>query len=172
MNCFFAELREERAQRNVSLEHIVLVTKVPLRHLLALEDGRIEDLPGGIFRKGILRSYLQVVGVDALLWMPRFELVLAELDAAAAAEPEQVAAAAEPNRAATVLPASAPNWSGVVFATMLLLAFGWCVWRFALRGHAVLSVVVPVSVRHAGAARGALPAAAMRRLPRRSPIAE
>ena len=84
MDRFIADLQRERARSGVLLEEMVRVTKVPRHHLLALEEGRFHDMPGGIFRKGILRSYLQVVGVDAAPWIPRFECLLAELDAAGA----------------------------------------------------------------------------------------
>ena len=146
MDRFCDELRAERARNGISLEEIVRITKVPQRHLLALEEGRFTDLPGGIFRKGILRGYLQAIGVHPAPWMARFELLLAEVDVPT--EPpgglEQVAAGVEHNRIVTA-PTHQAGWPGVMILLVLLLAFGWCVWRFALRGHVVLSYVAPHS---------------------------
>ena len=58
MERFCDELRWEREQRKVSIEAICEETKISARHLLALEAGEYSELPGGVFRKGILRSYL------------------------------------------------------------------------------------------------------------------
>ena len=77
------ELRIERQERAISLEVMEERTKIPGRHLRALEDGRLEDLPGGIFRKGILRGYLETLGLPPEPWMGRFEACLATLPATA-----------------------------------------------------------------------------------------
>ena len=152
MEAFCDELRCARERRQRSLANVSDITKVPLRHLLALEEGRFAELPGGIFRKGILRSYLQAIDAAPGDWLPRFELCLAALELAQ--EPpvdlEQIAAGVERSRPAAASPASDAGWRGVMVALVLLLAFGWCVWRFALRGHVVLSSVVPVSTGAAG----------------------
>src|SRR5580698_5695702 len=76
MERFCDELRIEREQRNVSIETICAVTKVSLRHLQALEAGEYSELPGGVFRKGILRSYLSVLGLEEATWVERFEASL------------------------------------------------------------------------------------------------
>ena len=157
MEAFCDELRAEREQRQMSLATVSEVTKVPQRHLRALEEGRFADLPGGIFRKGILRSYLQAIGVDAAPWIARFEVCLAALDVVVEppVELEQIAAGVERTRTAEAVTQTRTGWSGVVFALMLLLAFGWCVWRYALRGRVVLSSVTPAVTRSvAGAERG------------------
>src|ERR1700676_1586363 len=73
MERFCAELRWEREQRNVSIETICAVTKVQSRYFQALEAGDYGNLPGGVFRKGILRGYLSVLGLDEAVWMERFE---------------------------------------------------------------------------------------------------
>ena len=58
MERFCDELRWERERRQVSIEKISDETKVSSRHLQALEAGEYGALPGGVFRKGIVRSYL------------------------------------------------------------------------------------------------------------------
>ncbi len=59
MERFCDELRLERERRNVSIDEICAVTKVSPRHLHALEAGEYRALPGGVFRKGIVRGYLR-----------------------------------------------------------------------------------------------------------------
>src|SRR5580704_15722397 len=76
MERFCDELRGEREQRNVSVETICAVTKVSLRYVQALEAGEYSELPGGVIRKGILRSYLGVLGLDETTWIERFEASL------------------------------------------------------------------------------------------------
>ncbi len=58
-------LRQERERRGISLDHISAFTRISLRHLHALEADRFRELPGGIFNRGIVRSYAEVCGLDA-----------------------------------------------------------------------------------------------------------
>ena len=70
---FGEQLRHEREQRGLAVETICAATKVPVRHILSLEAGAFRDLPGGVFRRGFLRSYLSAVGLEEASWMARFE---------------------------------------------------------------------------------------------------
>src|SRR5260370_22939108 len=83
-------LRWERERRKVSSETIREVTKVSSRHVLALEAGEYAQLPGGVFRKGIVRSYLKVLGLDEVPWIERFEASLRESGAAASDDEDWV----------------------------------------------------------------------------------
>ena len=57
-------LRHERERRGISLDHIAASTRISLKHLHALEADRFRELPGGVFNRGIVRSYAQVCGLD------------------------------------------------------------------------------------------------------------
>src|SRR5271168_3655716 len=81
MERFCDELRWERERRKVSIEKICEETKVSSRHLQALEAGEYGSLPGGVFRKGIVRSYLAALGLDEATWIERFEASLRETGA-------------------------------------------------------------------------------------------
>lgn len=70
---FGEQLRRERERRGIALEAICASTKVPVRHILALEAGAFRELPGGVFRRGFLRSYLKALGLEEGTWMDRFE---------------------------------------------------------------------------------------------------
>ncbi len=57
-------LREEREARSISLEEIASATKIVPRYLEALEDDRLDVMPGGFFVKGIIRTYAHAIGLD------------------------------------------------------------------------------------------------------------
>src|SRR5260370_42609997 len=78
MERFCDELRWERERRQISIEKICEETKVASRHLHALEAGEYDSLPSGVFRKGIVRSYLAALGLDELAWIERVEASLRE----------------------------------------------------------------------------------------------
>jgi cytoskeleton protein RodZ len=61
---FGETLRQARKARNISLQEIAESTKIGTRILQALEDERFDQLPGGIFNKGFVRSYARCVGLN------------------------------------------------------------------------------------------------------------
>ncbi len=72
MSTFGEDLRMERTSRGIALEDITAVTKISQHHLLALEQDRFRQLPGGILNKGIVRGYATAVGLDQQDWTERF----------------------------------------------------------------------------------------------------
>jgi cytoskeletal protein RodZ len=70
---FGEELRRAREERGLAIEAISEATKVPVRHIRALEAGEYGELPGGVFRRGFVRSYLKVLGLEEDVWMQSFE---------------------------------------------------------------------------------------------------
>ena len=72
MSSFGEDLRIERTSRGIALEHITAVTKISRHYLLALEQDRFRQLPGGILSKGIVRGYAGAVGLDQHDWTERF----------------------------------------------------------------------------------------------------
>ena len=65
MESFGARLKREREQRKITLDDISLATKIGTRFLLAaLEEEHFDQLPGGIFNKGFVRSYARHLGLD------------------------------------------------------------------------------------------------------------
>jgi transcriptional regulator with XRE-family HTH domain len=59
-----AMLREARERAGLSLRHIADTTKLSVHVLTALEQNRIAQLPGGIYRRAIVRAYSREVGLD------------------------------------------------------------------------------------------------------------
>lgn len=65
-------LRHAREQSGVSLRAIADATKLSVRNLSALETNRIDQLPGGIYRRAIVRAYAAHVGLDPELTLRAF----------------------------------------------------------------------------------------------------
>jgi cytoskeletal protein RodZ len=59
-----AGLRRAREQSGLTLRHIADSTKLSVGSLMALENNRIKQLPGGIYRRAIVRAYASHVGLD------------------------------------------------------------------------------------------------------------
>lgn len=72
MGSFGEDLRMERTSRGIALEHITAITKISQHHLVALEQDRFRQLPGGILNKGIVRGYVSALGLDQTDWTDRF----------------------------------------------------------------------------------------------------
>ena len=60
-----ATLRAARERAGLSLRQIADTTKLSVHALTALEQDRIQQLPGGIYRRAIVRSFAREVGLDA-----------------------------------------------------------------------------------------------------------
>jgi cytoskeletal protein RodZ len=58
------ELKKERESRSISLDEMASSTKIVGRYLVALEEDRLDTMPGGFFVKGIIRSYAKYLGLD------------------------------------------------------------------------------------------------------------
>jgi hypothetical protein len=70
----FTELLTSARQRaGCPLEQISQQTKISMRYLEALEQGQVEILPSGLYRRAIVRSYAAAVGLDPDLAIERFD---------------------------------------------------------------------------------------------------
>ncbi len=61
---FGSELRQHRLSQGMGLDALSTSTKISLRYLVALESDRFTELPGGVFNRGIVRSYAKALGLD------------------------------------------------------------------------------------------------------------
>ena len=64
MGSFGENLRRERDVRGVSLREIAEGTKISVRFLQALEEDRLDVLPGGLFPRAFVRQYALFLGLD------------------------------------------------------------------------------------------------------------
>ncbi|MHB1021995.1 MAG: helix-turn-helix domain-containing protein [Acidobacteriaceae bacterium] len=131
MDHFGEDLRQERERLGISLETIADATKVTVRHLRALEEENFGQLPGGVFNKGIVRSYARFLNLEQEAWVNRFMDCYKESghlkddDASWIAFAENVRNA----RIATG-PVNRLRWAGVLLLMILLAALGWIAWVY------------------------------------------
>jgi cytoskeleton protein RodZ len=64
MASFGENLRRERELRGVDLHEMAEATKISIRFLQALEQDRVDVLPGGIFPRAFVRQYGRYLGLD------------------------------------------------------------------------------------------------------------
>ena len=148
MERFCDQLRRERERRKVSIEAICEETKVSSRHLHALEAGEYGQLPGGVFRKGIVRSYISALGLDEGPWIERFEKSLRESGAGNTeiTDWSEFAQNVKNNRSGRQQ-SNQGRWLGVWGMLVLLVVLAWVVWRVVQRQHLSLGRSARVEVR-------------------------
>jgi cytoskeletal protein RodZ len=70
-------LRRARELRGLTLERVARETKIPQRHLEALEHDNLAVIPAGFYQRAELRTYAQAVGLDQRVALEKLELELA-----------------------------------------------------------------------------------------------
>jgi len=131
---FGERLKRERELREVSMEEITSATRIGPRFLEALENEDWEQLPGGVFNRGFVRSVARYLGLDE-------EAFLAEYDLARNTHSQQ-----ESPRPEERIP-SPPKWVplalvvGAVLILIVLITAGIYGWRYyrARKTHAPAS---------------------------------
>ncbi len=154
MSGFGETLRKEREARGVALEAITKITKISNRHLVALEREQFQALPGGVFNKGIVRSYARVVGLNEEEWVERY--MSAYRSSGTAPEDEsgwaQFAENASKTREASQArrPEMRLRWTGIAALLLILAALTWFVWNYVQKKishppaiHQISSVSAP-----------------------------
>jgi cytoskeleton protein RodZ len=61
---FGEHLKREREMRGVSLDEIAAATRISTRFLEAIEKEQWDQLPGGVFNRGFIRSIARFLGLD------------------------------------------------------------------------------------------------------------
>lgn len=61
---FGEHLKREREMRGVSLEEVSSATRISTKFLEAIESGHWDQLPGGAFNRGFIRSTSRYLGLD------------------------------------------------------------------------------------------------------------
>jgi cytoskeletal protein RodZ len=127
---FGEQLRRAREERGLAAESVCEATKVPLRHIHALESDAYDQLPGGVFRRGFVRSYVSVLGLEEADWMKRFEesCRASGLRDPSGADWAAFAENVKNGRAHTYRRVGIRGMLVVLLLMTLALA-GWCGWR-------------------------------------------
>jgi cytoskeletal protein RodZ len=68
-----SKLKAEREKKGVTLEQIASDTRISLRHLKSIEEGRYDDLPGGLYNRAFLRKYCEFIHLDPDEILERYE---------------------------------------------------------------------------------------------------
>ncbi len=118
-------LRAARLAAGIDLSDVATKTRVPLRHLQAIEGGDYAALPGSTYCVGFVKAFARVVGIDedGATDDLRAELRELNLDQRAERIEYQVADA-------TRLPSKTLAWVAAAVALLVLIGFG--VWRSSL----------------------------------------
>lgn len=139
---FGERLKRERELREVSLKELLTGTRISARYLEALENERWDQLPGGAFSRGFVRSIARYLGLDE-------ESFLADYDMARG---EQAAPVPKPYENKIPRP---PIWMpiAVLLGALLILGllvaggvYGWRMYaahRAAKRASSTSSVTTP-----------------------------
>ena len=143
-----ADLSAARERLGWSLEAVAAGLRIRLPFLLALEEGRIADLPGNAYAIGFLRTYAATLGLDPDELTRRFRSEAAEVNSLT----ELSFPAPVPSRG---VPAGAVVLLGVVLAVGAYI--GW--YRLSGNGALPPEVVPPVPARLAPLAERAVPPA-------------
>jgi cytoskeleton protein RodZ len=136
MDRFGESLRSERERRGMTLDAICATTRVSRRHLESLEADEYRQLPGGVFRKGIARSYVDALGLEEGPWMERFETCLRESGVGAETEGDfaQFAQNVKRSRGAAQRRMGG-RWLGVLLLIAALAGLACLAWKYALAGR-------------------------------------
>ena len=67
------ELRAARLRRGDEIAQVSRALKIRKDHLEAVENDRLEDLPGKTYAIGFVRSYARHLGLDAAQYVERFK---------------------------------------------------------------------------------------------------
>ena len=138
---FGKALRAERERRGVTLAALCAETKVGENHIQALEQEDYAALPGGVFRRGIVRAYLKTVGLDESEWMLRFQTSYDQQMQALGKDKELDEAAwetfADNVRKARKVNSGGGNlrWLGVLALFLVVIAAAWLLWFYVLRSR-------------------------------------
>jgi cytoskeletal protein RodZ len=63
-SAFGEHLRREREVRGISVDEVSAATRISVRFLEAIEAGRWDQLPGGVFNRGFIRAVARFLGLD------------------------------------------------------------------------------------------------------------
>ena len=145
---FGRELRLEREARGIALEEVARATRFSVRHLQSLEADLFDELPGGVLRKGIVRSYCRYMDLDEEVWLERF----AEGGGLDESDPDLTQFAENVHRARLeAAPQVRQRWWGVLVLAIAFLALAYAVWHYVVRPHVGIRHQEPIPQQAIGA---------------------
>ena len=148
MESFGARLKREREQRKITLDEISVSTKIGTRFLSALEQDRFDQLPGGVFNKGFVRSYARHLGLDENQAIADFVAASGTGQPEASPEEPPVLAAMAVRVPKTASKKDNHGLPWELFAlSLLIIAVAFAVWGFHSREKGKASVAAPAQAK-------------------------
>jgi len=119
------QMRRAREAAGLTLEDMATRTRVPIRHLAALEAGDYQALPGTTYAAGFSRAFARVVGLEEAQLVAK---VRAEIDeqGGVGQGPYEIEEPVDPSS----VPPRTLAWAAAIL--VLLLAGGYAIWRMQL----------------------------------------
>lgn len=71
-------LKKARHKKNITLEEVSRQTRIPIRHLEAIEANSTDGLPATTYSAGFVKSYAQLLGLDGAEMATRFRETMGE----------------------------------------------------------------------------------------------
>ncbi len=130
------DLRTARLRRGEDLATVSRALKIRKEHLEAVEEDRIESLPGKTYAIGFVRSYSNYLGLDVTAMVDRFKEEISGRH-----EEHTTAVAPIPDEESRHLP---KGWRFVAGIVMLLLIYG--AWHLFSNGSTQVAVPPPPSL--------------------------
>jgi cytoskeleton protein RodZ len=133
------QLKAERERLGFSLSDLAAKTRVPMRHLEAIEKSEFSTLPGSTYTLGFARSYARALEMDAAKVSSDLRAELAQGGHEGYQPPAQNYEPADPAR----VPSRALAWTAAAIG--ILLVAGYFVWRSMTLGDAG-DITTPIAV--------------------------
>jgi cytoskeleton protein RodZ len=117
------QLRDERVRRGKSLADVATDTRIPIRHLEAIERSEYGQLPGATYAVGFTRSYARAVELNESKLISELRVELSQSGHNNYPAPTQSYEPTDPSR----VPPRGLAWAAAGIAALLLI--GYLVWR-------------------------------------------
>lgn len=134
------KLRAAREAQGLELAEIASRTRIPQRHLEAIENGNYAGLPSVTYAYGFAKSYARAVGADEVETGRELRQELGNAPERPAPMPSYPME--DPSR----VPSRGVVWTGVVVAVLLLVGAGLWFGTGLFRGEAPPEAIAPVEV--------------------------
>jgi cytoskeletal protein RodZ len=145
------KLRAAREAQKLELSEIANRTRIPQRHLEAIENGNYSGLPSATYAMGFAKSYARAVGADEVAIARELRVELGDRPERPAAPPPY-----DFNERSRV-PSSGIAWAGAIVAILVLIGVGLWYGTSLFRGSAPSESAVPIENVTADASNAAVP---------------
>jgi cytoskeleton protein RodZ len=132
------QLKVERERRGLTLDDIAGQTRVPMRHLQAIEASQYEKLPGSTYAMGFTRSYARALELDDAKIGKELRIELVENGAAGYQTNAQMYEPADPSS----VPSRLFAWTAG--GTALLVLIGFLIWRAYFMQGGTVTAIAPL----------------------------